>query len=72
MIGQNFKLRNSVSNVCKISDQKQKLYQKLYIHDKLDGHTKDIVISDFFQNAVLFTDFQNGFQRFSNVQIFKN
>jgi hypothetical protein len=37
---------------------KNKSYIISYIfHDKLDGHTKLIVISDFFQNAVLCTDY---------------
>jgi hypothetical protein len=38
---------------------KNKGYIKSFIfHGKLDGHTKVIVISDIFQNAVLCTDFQ--------------
>ena len=52
---------------------KNKGYIKSFIfHDKLDGHTKVIVISDFFQNAVLCMDLKNGFQRFPKVQIFKD
>ena len=41
-------------------------------HDKLDGHTKLIVISDFFKMLFCARIFNNGFQRFSNVEIFKN
>jgi hypothetical protein len=52
---------------------KNKGYIKSFIfYDKLDGQTKVIVISDFFQNAILCSDLKNGFQRFSNGQIFKN
>jgi heme-degrading monooxygenase HmoA len=48
---------------------KNKGYIKSFIfHDKLDGHTKVIVIS-VFQNAVLFMDFQMGFKDF---QMFKS
>jgi hypothetical protein len=53
MISQNFKLRKSISNVCQISHQKNKGYIKSFIFDdKLDGHTKVIVISDFGPSGV--------------------
>ena len=56
--------------MCAKYHTKNKGYIKSFIfHDKLDGYTKVIVISDFFQNAV----FWHGFKKmvFKDFQMFK-
>ena len=61
MIGQNSKLRKSISNVFKISHQKKRLHHKYIYHNQLDGHTKLIIISDLKKMLICAQIFKNRF-----------
>jgi hypothetical protein len=55
LISQNFKLKKCPFTMCvKFNTKDKGSVISFILHDKLDGHTKHIVIADFFQSAVLY------------------